>query len=220
MCNAFVSVLGVITSIDWLEVMKALAAVATALIAYFALRNWQRQDKAKREAEFLDTMIEATHTFITEISKPTLLLEMAKIGIASHRPVEDNDDEADKAVKGAIAFIQKNGDRNAKRLLSALEAVEPSAINLKSLATRGQVFKFDDYAICQRAITLLIWQLDRIAAFTAIIGSSTWNWEHPEVQKSLNDVMAIEPDDIRKNLTDNNVVVLEFARDTYKRIYG
>jgi hypothetical protein len=36
----------------------------------------------------------------------------------------------------------------------------------------------------------------------------------------LKDVMTIEPDDIRKSLKENNVAVLEFAGETYKRMYG
>ena len=47
--------------------------MATAVIALWALKNWQRQDKGKREAEFLDALIEATHTYIAEVSKPVML---------------------------------------------------------------------------------------------------------------------------------------------------
>jgi predicted acylesterase/phospholipase RssA len=51
-----------------------------------------------------------------------------------------------------------------------------------------------------RGWTLLTWQFDRIEAFTAVVGSTTWNWEHTEVLKHLKDLMAIEPDNIRKSL--------------------
>ena len=60
--------------------------MATAVIAFLALKNWKRQDKAKRETEFLDAFIEATHTYIVEINKPITLLEMIKIGMASYAP--------------------------------------------------------------------------------------------------------------------------------------
>ncbi|MFZ2872524.1 hypothetical protein [Zavarzinia sp.] len=62
MCDTLAWAVDAITNINWLEVIKALAPVATAIIAFIALKNWQRQDKAKREAEFLDALIEATHT--------------------------------------------------------------------------------------------------------------------------------------------------------------
>jgi hypothetical protein len=220
MCHALVWSFNAITSINWLEVIKALASVATVIIAFIALRNWQRQDKAKREAEFLDALIEATHTYIAEIGKPVTCLEMAKIGIESHAPTWETGERADIAVKGAIAYIQKNGEREAKLLLEVLEAVRPSVIKLRSLAAKGQVFKFDGYAKCRNAVAMLAWHFDRIEAFIAVIGSPTWNWEHPKVLKHLKDMMAIDPDEIRKSVQENNAALLEFVSETYGRVYG
>lgn len=220
MCNALVWSFDAITSINWLEVIKALAPVATAVIAFIALRNWQRQDKAKREVEFLDSLIEATHTYIAEMPKPITLLEMVKIGMASHVPTWESGDKVDKAVKGAIAYIQKNGEQEAKRLREVLEVIQPSTIKLRSLVAKGQVFKFDGYAKCQKAAEMLTWHFDRIEAFMAVIGSSSLNWENPEVLKYLKNAMAIDPNEINKSVQDNNVAILEFASDTYKRIYG
>jgi len=209
-----------ITSINLLEIIKTLAPVATAVIAFNALKNWQHQDKAKREAEFLDGLIDASHAYIAEIPKPITFLEMAKIGMASHAPTWENGEQADIAIKGAIAYIQKNGECDAKRLLEVLEAVRPSVIKLRSLAAKGQVFKFDDYGKCRNAVVMLTWHFDRIQAFTAVIASPTWNWEHPRVLKHLKDVMAINPDEIRKSVQENNVALLEFASETYRRVYG
>ena len=36
----------------------------------------------------------------------------------------------------------------------------------------------------------------------------------------LTKVMAIEPDDIRSSIGENDVAILEFARESYERIYG
>jgi hypothetical protein len=206
--------------INWLEVIKALAPVATAVIAFLALKNWQRQDKAKREAEFLDALIEAAHTYIAEISNPTTVLEIAKIGMASHAPTWEAGEDTDIAIKGAIAFIQKDGERVGKRLLEVLEAIQPSVVKLRSLAAKGQVFEFNGYAKCQNAVAMLTWHFDRMEGFAATIGSSTWNWENPEVSKLLKDMMAIDPGEIRKSVQENNVALIEFGSETYKRIYG
>jgi hypothetical protein len=219
-CDALVWSFDAITRISWLEVIKALAPVATAVIAFSALKNWQRQDRAKRKAEFLDALIDAAHTYIAEVPRPITLLEIAKIGMESHAPTWENGDGADRAVKGAIAYIQKSGERDAKRLLDVLEAVQPSTIKLRSLVAKGQVFKFDGYAKCQNAVAMLTWHFDRMEVFTAVIGSSTWSWEHPEVLKSLKNVMAIDPSAIRESIQENNVVLIEFASDAYKQIYG
>lgn len=220
MCDALVWSFDAITSVSWLELIKALAPVGTAIVAFVALRNWQRQDKAKREAEFLDSLIEAAHTYIAEIPKLITLLEMAKIGTESYAPTWESGDAEDKTVKGAIAYIQRRGEQDAKRLLDVLEAVQPTTIKLRSLAAKGQVFKFDNYAKCLSAVTELTWHFDRIEAFTAVIGSPTWNWEHPEVLNTLKGVMGIDPNDIRESLKKNNVAIIEFAGGAYKRIYG
>lgn len=220
MCDALIWSFDAITSINWLEVIKAFAPVATGVIAFFALRNWQRQDKAKREAEFLDALIEAAHTYIAELPKLITLLEMGRLGMESYAPTWENGDEVDKTVKGAITYIQKNGERDAKRLLDVLEAVQPSTIKLRSLVAKGQVFNFNGYAKCRNAVAMLTWHFDRVEAFMAIIGSPTLNWEHPEVLTQLKNVMAIDPNEIRKNVQDNNVALIEFASDTYRRIYG
>lgn len=217
MCDALVWSFDAITSINWLEVIKALAPMATAVIAFVALRNWQRQDKAKREAEFLDALIEATHTYIAEMPAPITLLEMGKIGMKSHAPTLT---DGDQTIKGAITYIQRNGQQESKRLREVLETVQPSVVRLRSLAAKGQVFKFEDYAKCQNAVEMLTWQFGRIEAFMTVIGSPTWNWEHPDVLKSLENVMAINPVEIRESLQENNVAVLEFASETYRRIYN
>ncbi|MEQ1663024.1 MAG: hypothetical protein ABL877_10055 [Thiobacillus sp.] len=207
-------------AIRWPETISALAAVGTAAIAFGALQTWKHQDKAKREAEFLDALIEAAHTYIADIPRPIMLLEFSKIGMASHAPTWEQGEEADKAVKGAIAYIEQNGEHDGKRLLEALEAVQPSAIKLRSLTAKGQVFKFADYANCQNAVAMLTWHFDRMEAFMAFIGSSSWNWENPEVLQRLNNMMAIDPNEIRKSIQDDNVALLKFVSATYKRIYG
>lgn len=218
MCDVLVWLFDVITSIHWLEFIKAVAPVATAFIAFLALKNWQRQDKAKREMEFLDALLEAAHTYIAEVRKPITLLQMAKIGMESYAPPGEAREQA--SVKGAIAYIQKNGEREAKRLLEVLGKVQPSTIKLRALVAKGQVFKFDGYAKCQNAVAMLTWHFDRIEAFMTVIGSPTWNWDNPEVLRLLKDVITIDSDEMSKSSEANNVVLLEFARETYQRIYG
>jgi hypothetical protein len=209
-----------IAGIAWLEVIKALAPVATAVIAFLALRNWQRQDKAKRQAEFLDELIETTHAYITEMARPTALVEMARIGMKCHSPKWEDDDDRVSVAEGAVPYIQKNGERDAKRLLEALNEVRPATIRLRSLGTKGQVFRFKDYGNCQKAVAMLTWEFDRIEAFASIVGSPTLNWEHPEVQRSLQGILTVAPADVRKHLGDNNVAVLEFAQEIYRQMYG
>jgi hypothetical protein len=202
---------------DILDAVRTIAPVVTALIAFMALRNWQRQDKAKREVEFLDALVDAVHTFVAAMHEPIALLEFAKIGMIGHT-LSENDD--DITVEGAVAYIQKDGQRHAKRIMEAQAVARPSMIRLRSLAAKGQVFGFTGYAKCRNAVAMLTWQFDRIEAFTMVIGSPTWNWEHPKVLTNLETMIAMDPEDLSKGLGDNNVAVLEFASETYRRLYG
>jgi len=217
MCDALVWSLD---AIRWPETISALAAVVTAIIALCALRTWRHQDKAKRKAEFIDALIEATHNYIAQMSKPITLLEMTKIGMDAHVPTWENGAHEDLKVKGAITYIAKNGEHDGKRLQEMLVTAQPSMVNLRSLTAKGQVFKFDDYSKCQNAAAMLTRSFEIISSFMFIIGSPTLNWENPEVLKSLKDIMDIDPDDIRNSIQESNVSLLEFASKAYKQIYG
>ena len=206
--------------IDWLDVLKTITALATTVIAFLALRNWQRQDRTKREAEFLDALIDAVHTYIVEIGRPIALVESTRIGMRSQTSSWDDDDELGAVAKGAVPYITKAGEQVSKRLFEALNEVRPASIRLRSLGTKGQVFGFRGYTKCQNAIAMLAWQFDRIEAFAAIVGSPTLNWENPEVQRSLQNVLTVDEKDLRKHVAENNVIVLDFARETHARIYG
>lgn len=155
MCERLVWSFEAITSINWAEVMAALATVAGAFLAYLALKNWQLQDKAKRQAEFIDSLIETAHAFIAEMRKPITLVEFATFGFKGHEPLEQIGTDEEKATKGAILYIQRNGRDEAKRLLVALETVQISTVALRSLVAKGQVFQFKNYAECQNAVAML-----------------------------------------------------------------
>lgn len=209
-----------VSNIRWPETIGALASIVTAAIAFWALQTWKHQDKAKVKAEFLDSLIETAHAYTAEIHKPITLLEMSKIGIKANEPVRKSMGADDLLVEGAIAYINKHGENDSKRLSGVLKLIQPNVVKLRSLAAKGQVFKFDSYERCYNAVATLTWHFDRLEAFMAVIGSPTWNWDHPEVLNLLNDAIAIDPDDLRASIKKNNVELLEFARLTYEKTYG
>jgi hypothetical protein len=219
-CNSIVSAFDALTSVNWLDVIKTVVALATAVVAVLALRNWQRQDRGKREAEFLDALIDAVHAYIVEMGRPIALVEMVRIGMRSQTSSWNDEDAAEATAKGAVAYIKKDGEREAKRLFEALNDVRPASIKLGTLGTKGQVFGFNGYSKCHTAIAKLVWQFDRIEALAGIVGSPTFNWDHPEVQHCLTSVLTVEPEDIRKRINENSAAVLNFARETYAGIYG
>lgn len=215
MCNELVWSLDPIASLPWLEIIKAAGPVATAIIALVALKNWQRQDKAKRQAEFLDQLTDAVHTFIAEMSKPVTLAQFIKTGMESHAPTWEG---GDQSMKGVIAYIEKHGKEESKRLLEALGAVQPATIRLRSLVAKGQMFRFVGYTKCQNAVLVLTSQFDRLEALMAFIGSPSWNWENTDVS-SLVKKFPIDTDEVQRSLKASNVVILEFVTATYGRIY-
>lgn len=205
---------------DWFDLIRTLASVTTPVIALLALRNWQRQDKAKREAEFLDALVDAAHVYISEMSRPISLAKFVKIAIDSHAPTWENGAKEDKATKGAIAYIQSMGKEDGKRLLESLEVVKPSKTKLTALAAKGQVFKFKGYAAGYNAVTTLTWQYDRIEALAGLISQTSLNWANPEVLKVLAKVIAIDADEVQASVGQSNVALLTFVRETYARLYG
>ena len=216
MCDSLKSLSESIAGIAWLDVIQTLAPLATAIIAFCALQTWKKQDKAKREVEFLDALIEEIHCYIAQMSTPIALIEIDRLAMKGYEPTKKSDDQK---IKGAIAYIEKNGQHAYKRLCEALETVQPSTIRLRSLIAKGQVFKFENYAKCHNAVAMITWQFDRIEAFAAIIGSSSLNWSNTAVLKTLENVLTIQADDIRNQLEESNVAILEFTTNTYSKLY-
>lgn len=219
MCDALIWSADAITSTNWLEVIKALAPLATAFIAFFALRNWQRQDRAKRQAEFLDAILEAAHAYIAEIGSPLTLLLIGQIGLKSRIAILDPRDD-DPEIASAIKYIHEQGEQHSKQLLAALSTMQPSVIKLRSLAAKGQVFNFGNYPKCQNAVAQMTRHFDRMEAFTAIISSPTLNWKNDDIRQHLKDMIHMDIEQMQKDIAAQNVQIIEFARETYRRIYG
>lgn len=205
---------------DWLEIIRTLAPVVTAVIAFLALRNWQRQDKAKREAEFLDALIEEMHAYILAIRIPLGQLKLSQTGIRAHASTSESGDESEKTIKGAVTYIEKNGERDAQRLFEKLNDVRPSLGKLRALVAKGQVFRFKDYAVCREDLYQLMSQFEKLESCGAVLGLTGMNWEHPIVIAQLKTLVALDAEAIHADILKYNLTVIKFATDTYKRIYG
>lgn len=216
-CNSLAWSFDAVAGIPWLEVIKTLAPVVTAVIAWFALRNWKRQDKAKREAEFLDALIETTLAYVAEMPGPVTHLDLTMIGFRSREPTGD---VAEKEIKGAIAYIGERGQEDSKRMIAALNAIRPAVDKLNALVAKGQVFRFEGYAACRHAANMLTLQFSRIEMFAHIVGSQNWNWENPEVRNAIHKVISLDSKEVSEHLKNNNVAVLKFATAAYQRLYG
>jgi hypothetical protein len=129
--------------------------------------------------------------------------------------------QVDKSLKNpeAIAYIEKREERDAKQPYEYLKPCTEPLSRIRFLVAKGQVFGFKNYNECQNAYEMIIWQYDRIAALSYLIGSPSLNWENPKVQKTLSDVIALDPDDIDKQGKEQSVKFLTFVRDNYQTIF-
>lgn len=208
-----------VSDVRWPETIGALASIVTAVIAYLALQTWKHQDRAKVKAEFLDSLVETTHAYIAEIHKPVMLLEISKIGMKAHEPVSNVSGPTELSLEGAISYIEKYGNEHGKRILEELGSIQPIVIKLRSLAAKGQVYKFDGYARCYNAVAVLTSHFDQLEAFTATIITPGMNWDNSEVLGLLKKVTVIDENEMRASVEKHNVELLEFARLAYEKIY-
>jgi hypothetical protein len=217
MCAAAAWLFENLTNWRWPEIFTAAGTVALAVFAYRALAAWKGQERAKRETDFLSELVDAVHRYIAEMSKPITLAKFIKIGMDSHAPEGELEG---RDVVGAITYIRKRGAEDSKRLVSVLDAIQPTTIRIQSLIAKGQVFKFDGYSKCYNAVRILAWHFGRLEVLAAVIAYGDLNWGNPEVADQLRNAMDIAADDLEKKLSEENVVVLTFFVETYERIYG
>ena len=82
------------------------------------------------------------------------------------------------------------------------------------------MFKFRDYDKCEKASAKLVWQFDTMEALAAFISHSTWYWQNDEIIGHLKKMMAIDPDDIRRQFGINNSEIIAYVGETYSHLYG
>lgn len=193
-----------------LELIKMIPSIITAFIAYLALRKWKAQDKAKIEVKFLDELLDATHTYISELSKPMGFMQLIKIGLESYKSINE---------KGFVNYIEKNGKDESQRLFELLKNVEPSLVKLLSLSAKGQIFNFNNYFECENAIRILVLNFERIQSFASIVGSTSFNWDNVKASEIANKTLEVDPEEIKKIINEKNVVIIKFVGEAYKRIY-
>jgi hypothetical protein len=206
-----------LNSWNWAEIVKALISIWVATVATLALRTWKRQSKAQKQTEFMDEITEAVHQFIHLMGAPIEMVTYVKIGIESYSGMPN----LDKSLKNpeAVAYIQKRGKDDAKKLYEYLKPCAPVLAKIHSLVVKGQVFRLKKYYECQNSCKLLTWQHERIQALCYMIGSEDLNWENPKVEELLGKVIELDSEDIKRQIAEQNVKFLSFVKDNYTAIY-
>jgi hypothetical protein len=211
------NLLQIIAEWNWIEIIKIIISLGMVIIAWLALQTWKKKSKAQRQCDFMDEITNSAHEFIASMTDPTEIVKYIKIGIQSHAGAFDLDQSIKNAE--AVAYIQKHGQEDSKKLLEYLNVCKPSLIKLRSLAAKGQVLGLINYADCQNAVRMLTWQYERIQALCVIIGSPSLNWHNTEVQQTLGKVIQFDPDEIRKDIETYSVQLLTFVKNNYEEIF-
>jgi len=150
------------------------------------------------------------------MSAPVSSLKFAKIGIVAYSGTH----YAPEDIKNSevVVFIKERGKDTRKYIQDQLETVRPIVSKMKSLVAKGQILGIKNYSKCQNACNMLEWSFNQIEAFSSIVGKASLNWEHPTVQETLDKVMSIDPEEIEKNLVEQNSQYLLFAKQAYENI--
>jgi hypothetical protein len=199
---------------DWPATLQGIGAIWVALIAQRALSTWRRQLSAQKQIEFIGELTDTVNKFILLMSTPLSQLSFAKMGISSQTGIAFDYEKYENP--GAIAFIEREGQKTSKKMLDELSAVQPVLSRMKSLIVKGQVFGMRDYSKCLNASQMLEWSYNQIEAFSVIVGSQNMNWEHPAVQRILENLDAIEPEKIKTNLDNQSKEIILFAKGAYE----
>lgn len=219
MFNVFFSFVGKLCLV---EIITILANMATTVIAYYALQTWKNQDRAKIKYDFLDNLVETTHTFIQRMSDPIERFKFIKLAVLCHKPLRANDEKNNNNMDAPciIAYMKKSGESDGKHLSLLLASIQPESARLHALVTKGQVFNFDEYIQCQDAVNVCSRSFDRLAHIASFLSlSSSWNYESPDILQKATDIMNIEVEDVKKSIDDANVILIEFATKAYEKLY-
>jgi len=217
MGEIFSKILDTLCEWNWAEIVKVFVGIWVAAVATLALTTWKHQLKAQNQTDFLDEITNSVHEFIASMSALTEMVKYIKIGIESYAGAPNLNREIENPE--AVAYIQKQGKEDSKRLLEYLKPCGHSLTKIHSLSAKGQVLGLKNYTDCQNACTMLTWQYDRIQALFYLIGSASLNWTNPKVQESLSKVIQLDPEEIKKEIEAQNVKFLTFVKENYEKIY-
>jgi len=199
---------------NWGEIV---VSVWIATVATLALTTWKRQSKAQKQIDFMDEITDSVHEFINSMVAPIEMVKYIKIGIESYAGAPNLDPQIGNPE--AVAYIQKEGKEDSKRLLEYLKSCGPSLTKICSLSAKGQVLGLKNYTDCQNACSMLTRQHNRIQVLCYQIGSTSLNWRNPKVQELLSEVLQLNHEEIKKEIEAQNVRFLTFVKENYEKIY-
>jgi len=141
---------------NWAEIVKCIVSIWVAAVATFALKTWKRQSRAQKQIDFMDDLTNSVHEFIVSLAGAIEMVRYVKIRIESHAGMPDLDTEIENPE--AVAYIQRRGKEDSKRLFEYLKSYSPALTRIRSLSVKGQVLGLKNYKDCYNACSMLTWQ--------------------------------------------------------------
>lgn len=206
--------------VSWLEVLKTVAPVLTAWIAWRALKNWRRQDRAKIQAQVLDDLIETTHRFAEVTERPFARIHIAQLGFRAYQYASEATTPEDVEIDGAAGWIDKNGREYAKSMELDLEPFEALMAKLRTLETKARVFQFPKATKLTKGIQEFASISMQCHSFVAVVHSENWTWDVLEVREVVLNAARLNPDAMRKRVQEAKLSITEFVEAGYRKIYG
>lgn len=210
-CNAL--------SWEWSKIIQSVASIITAVMAYKALTIWKQKVQANKKTEFIDTFIDEVHKFITLVQPAISNYKYIKMSMDTHNDTDKLNPVNNKPPQTYETYITENGTQDGDSLSTLLKECVNTMSKIRSLVAKGQIYEFIDYDKCQNASNLILQQHDRLIAVVNMISNQSLYFENPEIQKTLAKVLSQEPEEMENHLKEQNILLLEFARKNYAKIY-
>ena len=208
--------IGILGKLNWPAILQGVGAIWVALIATLALNQWKKQIKLQKQVDFVDQLTDEIHKFILASPPVVSAIKFTKIGFESYTDI----DRKYKGIKnnGAISFIEQHGKEESVKLIGQIEGLRKTISKIRSLSSKGQMYNIKNYDNAKSAIKIIDHVYGQMEAFSYFIGNTNLNWEHPDVQNTLNKIVQMDEELISQNLAQQNIDYLKFAQSLYKRI--
>lgn len=203
---------------DWSGIIQSIASVVVALVAFLALATWKQQLKAQKQTNLLDELTDTVHEYLQLMVQPTEVLKIMRIGIENHVVLPTNRDNIKNPE--VVAYIESRGENDSKKLWEYIRECNSSVAKIQSLVAKGQVYGLLNYDVCKSTCKMLLWQHERLQVVAIVIGSTTMNWDHPDVQKSIDSMLTVNPEDIKVQMAEQYNKYIKFVAENYRAIYA
>lgn len=199
---------------------------ALAAIAWYGVRSWKHQVKAKIKTEFLDELVDSVNEYINKMGPLVHILGFIEIGIKAYRETEEGlppigDKDETKSAKQIAweKYVNNYGNTNSQQLRKYLDQALPARSKVSALSAKGQVFKFGEYEKCLISCQALTQVHDQIYHFAVIFANTHMNWNNEEARQTLDLILENVTSENTKSILDRgSAEIIKFVQSEYSDI--